>query len=447
MKIKNVRVYGLEQSIVRSGYPMQISEPSDIDNEVADLKYWLNSPIINDIIKIIEFKPTNSKWATTGWSKYNQNEFKLSEENNCGIVVIRDTYGNPIKEILIDYEDIIELSNYKMSKSHDYITLSKKDNEYNNWSLHRFLLKAEKGEIIDHINRNKDDYRRHNLRKTTCSGNNINRTSSNENNVLGVFYREDRNSYFARITLNKKPLSLGTYKTFEEAVVARLKGEIVYYKEYSPQLHLCKKYGIENPYELLSDIYTPNLAKVYNHLKRIKRLSSVNIGTGHDTALKGIIVTMDLKYPQYFTTQLQRYHWVDIVSSQSKMHSLTKIKDIRANCNKFVLPSILSEVNDLIEYYNIQDKYPFIYPCNILEDDGYGDLAAVCVTVNSKEELFQYIISNLPMGFELWMAISTNYLQLKTIYNQRRTHKLYDWKDFCNWIETLPMSELITSKS
>jgi hypothetical protein len=48
------------------------------------------------------------------------------------------------------------------------------------------------------------------------------------------------------------------------------------------------------------------------------------------------------------------------------------------------------------------------------------------------------------MGFELWMGISTNYLQLKTIYNQRKHHKLEDWKIFCNWIESLPMNELIT---
>lgn len=432
MEIKNVKIYGLEESIIRSGYPHQIGEPINIDTEVADLKYWINNPLLNDIIKIIEFKPTNSKWATTDWSKYNQNEFKLSEENNCGIVVIRDAYGNPIKEILIDYEDIVELSNYKLSKSHDYITLSKKDDLYTNWSLHRFLLKAEQGEIIDHINRNKDDYRKYNLRKTTYNGNNRNRTNSDENNVLGVFYREDRDKFFARITLNKKAISLGTYKTFEEAVIARLKGEITYYKEYSPQLHLCKKYGIENPYELQTDIYVANLAKVYKHLKRIKTLSNTGVGSGHDTALKGIIVSMDLKYPQYFTPQLQRYHWVDIVSSQSKMHSLTKIKSIKDNCNKYVLPEQTSLIDYFIKKYN--EFEPFVY------NAGSG----LQYNIDSKEELFQYIISNLPMGFELWMGISTNYLQLKTIYSQRRHHKLKnDWEYFCDWIETLPMSELI----
>ena len=42
------------------------------------------------------------------------------------------------------------------------------------------------------------------------------------------------------------------------------------------------------------------------------------------------------------------------------------------------------------------------------------------------------------MGFHKWMAINTNYLQLKTIYFQRRGHKLSEWKTFCDWIKQLP---------
>ena len=57
---------------------------------------------------------------------------------------------------------------------------------------------------------------------------------------------------------------------------------------------------------------------------RARKLAYARVGSGHNTALKGIIVQFDLKYPQYFTPQLQRYHFVDIVSSQSKMHCLTK---------------------------------------------------------------------------------------------------------------------------
>jgi len=58
---------------------------------------------------------------------------------------------------------------------------------------------------------------------------------------------------------------------------------------------------------------------------------------------------------------------------------------------------------------------------------------------------FMKCISNTPMGLELWMGISTNYLQLKTIYLQRRNHKLReDWGEFCNMIQNLPYSEFIT---
>ena len=63
---------------------------------------------------------------------------------------------------------------------------------------------------------------------------------------------------------------------------------------------------------------------------------------------------------------------------------------------------------------------------------------------NPSEDLFCEIISNLPSGYLKWMRISTNYLQLKTIYNQRKNHKLIEWKEFCEWIKTLPMAaELI----
>ena len=48
------------------------------------------------------------------------------------------------------------------------------------------------------------------------------------------------------------------------------------------------------------------------------------------------------------------------------------------------------------------------------------------------------MLYNIPSGFELTAAMTTNYLQLKTIYQQRRHHALPDWQMFCDWIETLP---------
>ena len=47
--------------------------------------------------------------------------------------------------------------------------------------------------------------------------------------------------------------------------------------------------------------------------------------------------------------------------------------------------------------------------------------------------------SNLPMGFELTVRVTTNYLQLKTMYTQRKTHRLKeDWGAFAQWCDALP---------
>jgi len=59
--------------------------------------------------------------------------------------------------------------------------------------------------------------------------------------------------------------------------------------------------------------------------ERAKRLGSCQPGAGHDCFLKGIIVTADITAPQYFWLQFQRYHFADIISSESKMHCLTKM--------------------------------------------------------------------------------------------------------------------------
>ena len=148
---------------------------------------------------------------------------------------------------------------------------------------------------------------------------------------------------------------------------------------------------------------------------RVSKLADTPIGSGHNNFLKGIIIQFDLRYPEYFSPQLQRYHWIDIVSSQSKMHKLTSRKLTVDDFTQNVDRTIIDIINNLISEYN-----------NV-----------------PTQTVFNQIISNLPSGYLKWMGISTNYLQLKTIYNQRKHHKLSEWKKFCEWIETLPMSELI----
>lgn len=62
------------------------------------------------------------------------------------------------------------------------------------------------------------------------------------------------------------------------------------------------------------------------------------------------------------------------------------------------------------------------------------------------KELYLRILYSNPCGMKLTAGMVTNYLQLKTIYQQRHNHRLPEWRAFCRWIKTLPYSEWITGE-
>lgn len=187
-----------------------------------------------------------------------------------------------------------------------------------------------------------------------------------------------------------------------------------------------------------------------NNRDRSKKLGHAKQGSGHDCFLKGITVTFDLKYSLYFTKQLQRYHFIDFISSQSTMHSITKMQ-IKNSCNKYVDKNIISILEYWVKWYNkFDDEIKRLKELsrnegvNTVPDEPKVNtirLADNAGNVKSltKYDIFMRIISNTPAGFEYWAGMTTNYLQLKSIYNQRRNHKLKeDWGYFCNWIKNLP---------
>ena len=57
------------------------------------------------------------------------------------------------------------------------------------------------------------------------------------------------------------------------------------------------------------------------------------------------------------------------------------------------------------------------------------------------------ILDNLPMGYQLEAMVETNYLQIASMYHQRKKHRLSHWNtDFVNWVKSLPESWLITGE-
>lgn len=162
-------------------------------------------------------------------------------------------------------------------------------------------------------------------------------------------------------------------------------------------------------------------------LKRAIALGTTRAGEGHDQLLTGCIVQFDMYAPLYMWKEIQRYHFLDFISSQSTMHRLVKFK-IKENCVEDTDRLILERYQELL--------------------DDYNDNKGMTISVDEDKKKWRTLVASLPCGFVLGATMTTNYRQLKTIYNQRKNHKLKEWHEFCSWCESLPMfKELCISQN
>lgn len=151
-------------------------------------------------------------------------------------------------------------------------------------------------------------------------------------------------------------------------------------------------------------------------IARSVKLGNTKSGEGHDNFLNGIVVQFDMYAPLYMWKQIQRYHFLDFISSQSTMHKLAKF-DIKSQCVSDVDDTILRRYQCMLDFYNT----------NLSE-----------FSSEEREKRWRQLVASLPCGFVLGATMTTNYRQLKTIYNQRKNHKLKEWHEFCRWCESLP---------
>ena len=148
--------------------------------------------------------------------------------------------------------------------------------------------------------------------------------------------------------------------------------------------------------------------------KTVCKLGRAKRGSGHDNYLHGILVSFDLTCSNKMWVEFERYHFADIVSSQSTMHKIT---------------NLLKE-DAFNEYVTDVSKHA-VYMC--LRD----------YIENPTKDNYLRLLYNVPSGIELTAHIVTNYGQLKTMWYQRHDHRLPEWRKFCDWVLTLPkFSEL-----
>ena len=158
---------------------------------------------------------------------------------------------------------------------------------------------------------------------------------------------------------------------------------------------------------------------------RTKSLGRTGMGEGHDNFLSGIVVNFDFTITNKMWVEAERYHFFQIVSSQSTMHRISKIGENRNNFDSHVDTRTISILNEKIAEYN-----------RLVSLATPDDLNVTQKRDELLKEAYLDILMNVPAGLKLTARISTNYRQLKTIYYQRKNHRLPEWRKFCNWMET-----------
>lgn len=165
-------------------------------------------------------------------------------------------------------------------------------------------------------------------------------------------------------------------------------------------------------------------------IKRCVNLSDAcNTGNGaHGQYLTGIRVAFDLTCSNKMWVEAERYRFLEFVSSQSTMHRITKF-NLSKQYNEYVDRRVIDIMTDKVTVYNqLLD--------NISNSDDEDDRR---IFADMAKKKYLEILYTNPAGFELTARLTTNYRCLKNIYIQRKDHRLPEWREFCAWIETLPM--------
>lgn len=147
-------------------------------------------------------------------------------------------------------------------------------------------------------------------------------------------------------------------------------------------------------------------------------------GNDHRKFIRMIVVYLDITAPLYWWKEFDTYKVGTVANSCSTMH---KIHD-----KEFTLEDFSNEHLNIASEQVMEDV---IFALNSARDD--------FLTTKDKHYWWQ-MIQLLPSSYNQKRTVMLNYEVLANIYKSRKNHKLDEWHSFCDWIETLPFSELIT---
>lgn len=159
-----------------------------------------------------------------------------------------------------------------------------------------------------------------------------------------------------------------------------------------------------------------------NDFDLMKTLASA--GTDHGKFMRMITVTADLTAPLYWWKEYDTYKVGTVADSCSTMHKIHAKKFERSDFSVEHLKPRMLEVLD-VTIYNLN--------------------ACRGIFLETKDKTWWWqMIQLLPSSYNQKRTVQLNYAVLKNMYHARKNHKLDEWHSFCQWVKTLPYSELIT---
>jgi hypothetical protein len=181
----------------------------------------------------------NGTVTSCGCSRRKYNTYDLSGEYGIGWT------HNTNREFWFDLEDYDKIKDYcwyenvhKDTDHHEVVTNS------NGKTIRMHWLVC--GKYCDHADRNTFNNRKSNLRQASYMENarNYSKQKNNTSGFSGVSWDKEQSKWVAYITIEKKRKKLGRFANKYDAIVARLRAEKEYFKEFAPQRHLFKEYGV-----------------------------------------------------------------------------------------------------------------------------------------------------------------------------------------------------------
>lgn len=184
--------------------------------------------------------------------------------------------------------------------------------------------------------------------------------------------------------------------------------------------------GMRNPYNSWkeSDSRYENGEYIIGAKDKELMAKLVSAGTDHSKFMRFINVTFDITAPLYFYKQMDAYKVGTVRNSCSTMHTIMN--------KEFELDDFSSENMSLLTEQDIKRT---ITSLNANRD----------LYLQTKQKSFwEQVIMLLPESYNQRSTVQMNYAVLRNMYHARKNHKLDEWKQFCEWCETLPQSWLVT---